>query len=67
MTAATNFVQTEVPQPPYKLIADQIAGLTAGMKADGHDQETIRAAIHAFSQAAAGASHIGEAVRARPY
>ena len=54
MTAATNFVQTEVPAPAYKVIADQIVGLASALKADGADQETIRAALHVFGSAANG-------------
>ena len=52
MTAATNFVQTEVPAPAYKVIADQIVALATQLKADGADQETIRAALHVFGRAA---------------
>ena len=52
MTAATNFVQTEVPAPAYKVIADQILSIATALKADGADQETIRAAIHVFGSAA---------------
>ena len=55
MTAATNFVQTEVPAPAYKVIADQIIGLASALKADGADQETIRAALHVFDSAACSA------------
>ena len=66
MTAATNFVQTEVPAPAYKVIADQILSIATALKADGADQETIRAAIHVFGSAASGAPS-GMSVGPRPY
>ena len=66
MTAATNFVQTEVPAPAYKVIADQIIGLASALKADGADQETIRAAIHVFGSAA-GSTPSGAIADARRY
>lgn len=49
MTAATNLVQTEVPAPAYKVIADQVQAILAA--GQGHDQETIRVALNTFSQA----------------
>ncbi len=51
MTAATNFVQTEVPAPAYKAIADAILSITRGMREDAQDQETVRAALRAFVEA----------------
>lgn len=51
MTAATNFVQTEVPAPAYKLVADQILAITYAMREQGHDQETLRTALHVFAEA----------------
>ena len=51
MTAATNLVQTEVPAPAYKLVADQIIAITQSMREQCHDQDTIRAALHAFAEA----------------
>jgi len=51
MTAATNLVQTEVPAPAYKLVADQIIGIAAAMREQRHDQETVRAALHVFAEA----------------
>ncbi|HQR20779.1 MAG TPA: hypothetical protein PKV98_07925 [Burkholderiaceae bacterium] len=51
MTAATNFVQTEVPAPAYKVVADQIIAITRAMREDAHDQETVRTALHAFAEA----------------
>ena len=64
MTAATNFVQTEVPAPAYKVIADQIISLATVLKADGADQETIRAAIHVFGSAA-GATPTPQSISTR--
>jgi hypothetical protein len=51
MTAATNLVQTEVPAPAYKLVADQIIAITLSMREQGHDQDTVRAALHVFAEA----------------
>jgi hypothetical protein len=67
MTAATNFVQTEVPAPAYKVIADQIVALATVLKADGADQETIRAAIHVFGSAAGGTPSGVSVCNPRPY
>ncbi len=51
MTAATNLVQTEVPAPAYKLVADQIIAISAAMREQCHDQESLRTALHAFAEA----------------
>jgi len=51
MTAATNLVQTEVPAPAYKLVADQIINMGAALREQGHDQATVVAALRAFSEA----------------
>ena len=66
MTAATNFVQTEVPAPAYKVIAEQILSIATALKADGAAQETIRAAIHVFGSSA-GSAPSGMSVGPRPY
>ena len=52
MTAATSFVQTEVPAPAYKAVAEAILSITSTMREDAHDQETIRAALHVFAPSA---------------
>ena len=51
MTAATNLVQTEVPAPAYKLVADQIISIARALREDGNDQQTIVAALHVFAEA----------------
>jgi type VI protein secretion system component VasF len=63
---------TEVKDPAYATIARTISDMAAELKADGHDQETIRQALHVFAQASTDASrNVGEAVGAigsrRPY
>jgi hypothetical protein len=45
-------VQTSSSAPAFELIAEQIIAITSRMHEDSHDQETIRTALHAFSQAA---------------
>tara|TARA_R110000868_G_scaffold176940_1_gene415049 strand:- start:266 stop:439 length:174 start_codon:yes stop_codon:yes gene_type:complete len=56
-------VQTEQAQPQYSVIAVQIINIVTQL--EGHDQETIRAAIHAFSQASSGFGNMS--VSTRPY
>lgn len=38
----------KVAPVPFKAIGDSIVALASSLKADGHDQETIRRALDAF-------------------
>ena len=63
---------TEVKGPRFGEIARTISGMAAELKADGHDQETIRQALHVFAQASTDVSRgVGEAINTiggrRPY
>ena len=53
--ASETVVQTSAVDPAYKLIADQIIAITARMREDSHDQETIRCALQAFGHASQAA------------
>lgn len=49
--ALETMTQTEVKDPPFGKIAEAILTIGSDAKAQGHDQETIRAMLLAFSQA----------------
>lgn len=46
----------EIAPVPFKSITDSIVTLASSLKADGHDQETIRRAIDAFQCAASSSA-----------
>lgn len=46
----------EVKDPKFGESARTISGLAAELKADGHDQDTIRHALNVFSQASSEAA-----------
>lgn len=46
----------EVAAVPFKSITDSIVTLASSLKADGHDQETIRRALDAFQTASSNSS-----------
>lgn len=46
----------EVAPVPFKSIADSILTMANSLKADGHDQETIRRALDAFQCAASSSA-----------
>ncbi|MCE5191512.1 MAG: hypothetical protein LLG08_07125 [Actinomycetia bacterium] len=51
MSSAQRQTIVDIPQPAYKLVADQIINIATELKAGGNDQDTIRAALHVFGQA----------------
>lgn len=46
----------EVAAVPFKSISDSIVTLASSLKADGHDQETIRRALDAFQTASSNSA-----------
>lgn len=48
MSSAQKQLLVDVPAPSYKTAADSILAIATQMKDCGHDQETIRVALHSF-------------------
>jgi hypothetical protein len=48
MSSAQKQLLVDVPAPSYKTVADNILAIASQMRADGHEQETIRVALHGF-------------------
>ena len=46
----------EIAPVPFKSITDSIVTLAGSLKADGHDQETIRRALDTFQTAVNGSA-----------
>lgn len=61
MTAASSSTATtaETTGLNPKVVADQIVAIAAQLRTDAHDQETIRVALHSFSQVMVQSTPLG--------